>query len=210
MLINRSTTVALSCPACGRLEMESINIFELAAAETKHLNCSCGAVKASIKQISKLKLKLNYFCLHCDRSHSIVISKQKFWYNNQLFSLSCQETGLNPGFFGPTDLLNKEMKKEKQDLELMAAELGFDDFKNPDIMLKVVDIIHDLAAENNLDCQCGSNDVNIELFFDKIQLICNQCSSYLNLKAENKNDLKNLKKLDSIQLHSVQGKSNNF
>ena len=209
MLINLSTTIALSCPACGRLEREKINIFELPVGELKQLSCSCGAEKASIKRKENSYLELNYFCLHCNTAHKVVISPQKFWYSKNLNPLSCKETGLNPGFFGPSELVDDELRQEKQDLELMAAELGFDDFKNPDIMLQALDILHDIAAEGELSCECGSDDINIELFSDKIQLICNHCSAHLNIQAVNKADLKNLRQLNKVQLQSVQGKNKN-
>ncbi|RCW60906.1 MULTISPECIES: hypothetical protein [Halanaerobium] len=210
MLINLSTTIALSCPACGRLEKEKVNIFELPAGELKQLSCSCGAEKAALMRKENSQLQINYFCLHCDKAHKVLVSAQDFWRSNHLQPLSCRDTGLNPGFFGPPALVNEEIKKEKQDLELMAAELGFDDFKNPEVMLQALDIIHDIAVEEALSCECGSDDINIELFSDRIQLICNNCGSRLNIAAVDKEDLKNLRQLNSVQLHSIQGKSNNF
>jgi len=210
MLINLSTTIALSCPACGRLEKEKVNIFELPVGELKQLSCSCGAEKAALLRKENSQVQINYFCLHCDKAHKEIFSAQDFWHSNYLQPLSCRDTGLNPGFFGPPVLVNDEIKKEKQDLELMAAELGFDDFKNPEIMLQALDIIHDIAAEGALSCECGSDDINIELFSDKIQLICNNCGSRLNIEAVEKEDLKNLRQLNSVQLHSIQGKPNNF
>ena len=77
-------------------------------------------------------------------------------------------------------------------------------------MLQALDVIHDIAAEGALNCDCGSDDINIELFSDKIQLICNKCGSHLNIDAVNKIDLKNLKQLNRVQLHTIQGKPNNF
>lgn len=210
MLINFSSTIALSCPACGRLEREEVNIFELPVAELKQLSCSCGAEKASLKRKENSNIEINYFCLHCDTAHKAVISAQEFWRSKSLKPLSCKETGLNPGFYGPPQLVDNELKQERQDLELMAAELGFDDFKNPDIMLQALDFIHDIAAEDALNCECGSDDINIELFSDKIQLICNDCGSHLNIKAVNKADLQNLRQLNKVQLHTIQGKPNNF
>lgn len=210
MLINISTTIALSCPACGRLEKEEINIFELPVGELKQLSCSCGAEKAALMRKENSQIQLDYFCLHCDKAHKVLVSAQKFWHSNKLHSLSCRETGLNPGFFGQPELVDQEIINEKQDLELMAAELGFDDFKNPDIMLQALDIIHDIAAEGALSCECGSDDINIELYSDKIQLICNNCGSHLNIAAVQKDDLKSLRQLNRVQLHSIQGKPNNF
>lgn len=210
MLIKFATTTALSCPACGRLEREEVNIFELPVGQIKKLSCSCGAEKASLKRKENSKIEINYFCLHCNKAHRILISSQNFWHAETLTPLPCPETGLNPGFFGPSELLNSAVEKEKEELELMAAELGFDDFKNPDLMLQTLDIIHDFAADQALYCECGSDDINVELFSDKIQLSCNRCGAYLNIAAVDKIDLKNLKELNKVQLQSFQGRPNNF
>ena len=210
MLIKISTTIALSCPACGRLEREEINIFELPVGKLKQLSCSCGAEKASIKKTDNSRVQINYFCLHCNKAHKINVSAHKFWHSKKLIPLSCRETGLNPGFFGKSTLVNEEIIKEKQDLELMAAELGFDDFKNPDVMLQALDFIHDIAEEGALSCECSSDNINIELFSDKIQLICNDCGALLNIAAVNKSDLQKLRQLNKVCIHSIQGKPNNF
>lgn len=210
MLINLLTKIALSCPACGRLETEKINIFELPVGKLKKISCSCGAEKAAIKKKNDSQLQINYFCLHCNKAHKLLVSAHKFWHSKKIIPLSCRETGLNPGFFGPAALVDQEIQNEEKDLKLMAAELGFDDFKNPDIMLKALDFIHDIAAAGDLSCKCGSNNINIELFFDKIQLICNHCGSRLNIAVVNQYDLKYLRQFNKVQLHSVQGKPNNF
>lgn len=210
MLIKLSTTIALSCPACGRLERDEINIFELPTAKLKKLSCSCGAEKASIMRKKNSRIQINYFCLHCNKAHKINVSAQKFWYSKKLTPLSCRETGLNPGFFGRSALVNEEIKKEKQDLELIAAELGFDDFKNPDIMLQALDFIDDIAEEGALSCECGSDNIKIELFSDKIQIICDNCGARLDIEAVSDRDLKELRQLDEVRIHSIQGKPNNF
>lgn len=210
MLINLLTKVALSCPACGRLEKEEINIFELPVGKLKKISCSCGAEKAAIKRKTKSQLQLSYFCLHCNKAHKLLISAHNFWHSQKIIPLSCRETGLNPGFFGPAALVDQAIQNEEQDLKLMAEELGFDDFENPEIMLKALDFIHDIAAAGQLNCKCGSDHINIELFSDKIQLICNHCGSRLNIAVVNQSDLNYLQQFNQVQLHSVQGKPNNF
>jgi len=89
----------------------------------------------------------------------------------------------------------------------MAEELGFDDFKNPEIMLQALDIIDDLALKGSINCECGSEDINVELFSDRIQLICNNCSTHLNISASDNYDLKKLRHLNSVKLHNIQGES---
>lgn len=209
MVINLSTTVALSCPACGRLERDKINIFELPVGELKQIRCSCGAEKGSLKRKENSYIEINYFCLNCNKAHRMYISPEKFWQSEGVNTLSCKDEGLNPGYFGPPEKVDRELKREKEELDLMAQELGFDDFENPEIMLESLAYLDDLAATGSFRCECGSHDINIELFSDKIILICNQCSTHLNIPAAQESDLKKIRQLNSVELHSIQGESKN-
>jgi hypothetical protein len=209
MVIKFSTAVALSCPACGRLEKDVVNIFELPLGELKQLRCSCGAEKASLLRKENAYIEIYYFCLNCNQAHKMVISPEKFWHSQNLNPLPCKEEGLNPGYFGPPEKVSREIRKEKEELNLMAEELGFDDFKNPEIMLQALDIIDDLAFKGSISCECGSEDINIEIFSERIQLICNNCSSHLDISASNNYDLEKLRHLNSVKLHNVQGKTKN-
>lgn len=82
----------------------------------------------------------------------------------------------------------------------MANDLGFDEFVNPEIMLEVLDYLDDIAASGRLYCDCGSHNINIELFliglnFPVITVML------LNRSRLQKDDLEAVKKLDEIKVN---------
>ena len=83
----------------------------------------------------------------------------------------------------------------------MANDLGFDEFVNPEIMLEVLDYLDDIAASGRLYCDCGSHNINIELFSDRLELSCNNCYAFKQIPAAKKDDLEAVKKLDEIKVN---------
>ncbi|MGM0602156.1 MAG: hypothetical protein ACQESS_02450 [Bacillota bacterium] len=210
MLLELSTTIAVSCPACGRLGTDEINIFQLSGGTVHQLKCSsCGAKKASIRRTKKGYIQIDYFCLLCNRAHKKIVSPKKFWHSDRITPLLCEETGLNLGYFGSTEMIKSELQRQKEELDMMADELGFEDFVNPELMLEVLDYLHDIAAEGRLNCECGSHDINIELFNDRIELSCNNCGAHIDISVKTRDDLTELKKEGRVHLHSIQGKPHN-
>lgn len=200
MVLELSTAFAMRCPVCGRLEVDQINIFQLSGNRKHTIYCECGSEKAIISRKGSSYLVMDYYCIICDYKHSIVIPKEKFWTKNHLNILGCLETDLSLGYYGPYKLIKEELESQQRDLASLADELGFDDFIDPELMLEVLDYLHDSAANSNLYCECGSHDINIELFSDKVELTCNNCQASLIIPAAYREDLVRLKMSDEIVL----------
>lgn len=91
----------------------------------------------------------------------------------------------------------------------MANDLGFDDFADPELMLAILDYLHDIAANGSLFCQCGSHDINVDLFSDQIRLICNNCGAARIVSAKKSKDLDYLKQKGELMLNIPAGTGNN-
>jgi len=200
MLLEYSTAFALRCPTCGRLDTDKVHIFDLSGNKKHDIFCECGTKKASITRMDARHIKLDYYCIICEEEHSVIITASDFWSKNHLNTLVCTNTNLNLGYYGPHSLLKKELRKQQEELDSMANDLGFDDFVDPELMLEVLDYLHDAAAAGKLVCECGSHNINIELFSDSLELSCNNCGAKLSISASSENDLKKLRMSDEIVL----------
>lgn len=209
MVIELSTAFAMRCPTCGQLETHQLNIFHLSGDKSHDIYCECGSKKASISKKGTKYIQIRYYCIICDHDHSITVPKEVFWTKNHLSPLVCLDTDLNLGYFGSYSLIKKEIDRQQEELDSMANELGFEEFVDPEIMLGTLDYLHDIAALGGLLCECGSHDINIDLYSDRIQLGCNKCNSNLLIPASSKKDLEKLKKLDEVIIRSGQEKFKN-
>ncbi|MFW5981942.1 MAG: hypothetical protein ACOCQO_01895 [Halanaerobiaceae bacterium] len=211
MVLELSIAFAMRCPTCGRLdEVNQLNIFQLSGDQKVAFDCECGARKATITRKGSAYIALDYYCIICDDFHNVVVPQKVFWSKNKLNSLICLDTDLNLAYFGAYNLVNKELKRQQQELNSMANDLGFDEFVDPEIMLSILDYLHDIAALNSLYCECGNHNINIELFSDKVELSCNNCNTIRSIPASKKSDLDNIKKLDEIVLYFSTSRSKNF
>jgi Zn finger protein HypA/HybF involved in hydrogenase expression len=210
MVIELSTAFAMRCPTCGRLDIDQLNIFQFSGSGARDIYCECGTRKASIQKKGTSYISIRYYCIICDSEHNCILPKRVFWSRKQLNSLACLDTDLNLGYFGSYRLIKKELDRQQEELNSMANELGFDEFVNPEIMLEVLDYLHDIAADGGLYCECGSHDINIELYSDKLELSCNKCHSIRQILASKQDDLDNLKKTDEVIIKLATGRSKNF
>lgn len=210
MLLEQSTSFAMRCAECGRLEVNKINIFQLSGKQEVSLKCECGTHKATISSKGSRYITINYFCIICDREHTAIFPKSVFWSKKHLNSIRCLETDLNLGYFGSYKLISEELERQQEELNSMADDLGFDEFVNPEVMLEILDYLHDIAAKGGLYCECGNHNINIELSSDKLEIFCNNCYASRQIPASKRADLDAIKKLDEIIVNFSTGRSRNF
>ncbi|MGM0414097.1 MAG: hypothetical protein ACQEQP_02810 [Bacillota bacterium] len=199
MLIDKNIAMAVRCSKCGLLDIHQLNIFHLSGHKIVPLKCECGHQKISLFR-EKDEINLRPYCLVCGKRHDLKVDHKKFWTKSTVRSLNCPRTGLNLGYYGPYYILQSKIDRQQKELELLAAGLGFDDFQDPEIMLSALDLLHDLAAEGNLNCECGSKDIGIDLSEDEIHLDCLRCPGSLNITAVNLADLKFLENSKELVL----------
>lgn len=200
MVLEKSTALAMRCPTCGRLEIEQLNIFQLSGGNSHDIYCECGSKKMSITKKGTDHINLDYYCIICDHEHSTLIPAQEFWSKNKVSSILCLETKLNLGYFGPYKLIKEKVRKQQKELDSMANDLGFEDFADPELMLAILDYLHDIAAQGNLFCECGSHDINVDLNSDEIKLSCNNCGATKKIPAQNRQELDYLKQKGELML----------
>ena len=200
MVINRFTTIAVRCLDCGPFTVEKINIFFLSGTDEYQVRCSCGHKKARISRSEGRKIEIYYYCPVCNREHRQLIPGTRFWSNADEYPLVCRVTGLNLGYYGQHQLIKKRELEEKKEMESLVSEFGSDDFSNPEVILEVLDYLHDLAAQGALRCECGSVDINISLCNDKLKLLCGDCTNFIIVPASSREELNDLKTLPELEL----------
>ena len=200
MIFEKSTTFAIRCSDCGYIDLEQINIFQLSGRQSHDIICECGNKKASIKRKNSKEILINYYCLVCDCEHQLTILGKSFWSTKREYLLYCDKTDLNLGYFGDYKLIKEKISRQKKEMDALASELGFEDFSNPEIMLEILDYLHDLADKGNLGCDCGSFDININLSSDNLKLFCGCCANFVIIPASGRDHLRELKNFEELFL----------
>ncbi|MGD0152794.1 MAG: hypothetical protein ABSC17_03370 [Thermacetogeniaceae bacterium] len=200
MLVTTTTALALRCPECGKIKYHSLSLFSFSAQKTLRLSCACGT---PLLLISTRDRKVFYFqveCLMCEGKHLLEFFLKEIW-SGQVLNLVCSETDLDIGFIGPRDQVKKCIANQERSLQEMADDLGYTDyFANPEIMYEILDCLHKIAEDGNLSCQCGNQQVEVEIFADRIELRCEGCGAFGVVHAETRQDVDAVKKIWEIVL----------
>ena len=199
MVIKLTTSITIRCSDCGKLNIDRINIFQLSGNRKFNVYCDCGSKKITLRK-TKGYLEVFYYCSVCDSEHRKVIPENKFWYLTTSKPLKCTRINLNLGYYGAHDLLAKMILQQKEELDSMANELGFENFSNPELILEVLDYLHDLASRGSLICKCGYQGIYLNIGSDRIQLSCNFCNYSVDIPVSSKEQLNNLKDLNELIL----------
>jgi hypothetical protein len=143
---------------------------------------------------------LQLSCLICEEIHHLKYTRAELWEKSTLI-LRCTETGQELGYIGSEASIEKIIRQKQDDLDSIFNNFGFDDyFTNPQIMMEILNHLHQVAEENHLFCSCGNNQIEIDVFPEKLELHCPVCQSLHIIYAETFEDLHMVKKASSISL----------
>ncbi len=200
MIVSTLRSLALRCPLCGKLELHQISLFELTGYSPVKVNCRCGFTKALVLTKNYKKISIQIPCLLCEEQHLFKYTCRDF-VEKPILILRCIETGQELGYVGTDETINRLMKQKQNDLESIFNNFGFDDyFTNPQVMMEVLNHMHQVADESNLFCSCGNSQIDMDVFPEKLELHCPVCRSLHVIYAETYEDLRVVKQARIITL----------
>ncbi len=201
MLIATERTLALRCPVCGRLEFHKVSWFDFSGRSSLRIQCKCGFNKAILHTKNLQTYLLQMSCLVCEEVHILRFAKKEFW-NDLLIPLQCPDTDQELGYIGSAAEIEKVVNDKRDNADSIFNNLGFDDyFSNPQVMFETLNHLHQLAEESQLFCRCGNDQIEIDVFPEKLELRCPNCQSLHIIYAETIDDLKIVKKAKLIALN---------
>lgn len=202
MLINTQTTLALRCPHCGKLDFYALSRFSCSGGSIAKVNCECGAGLLSVCQKGKGIFRLQVDCVMCETKHVLSYKSVELW-NSEVLTIKCESTGVDIGFIGNKDAVLKSVKRVDRSLREIAEELGYDKyFVNADIMYQVLDLLRKMTDEGRMSCGCGSGHVELEVYPDRVELLCPQCDAVGIIFAETVKDLQWVHDMSQVHLEA--------
>jgi len=193
MLVNTDVTIAYKCYCCGTYEFHNISAFRLPdKGKEIQLKCRCGKYSATVSESRSAIYTIYAGCMACGREHTHRISR-KDMLGNSLSIFNCPETGIQHCFVGNDHEVRKKIDEIEKELDEMVDMLGYESyFKNTQVAFDSLNKIHDIAEKGNLYCRCGSRDIELVLFTEKILLKCRRCGRSIEIKTGSNEDLKHL------------------
>ncbi|MGE5528408.1 MAG: hypothetical protein ACM3X6_04610 [Patescibacteria group bacterium] len=200
LLLSTSRTVALRCPLCGRFQIHTFSLFSFVRGRPLAITCGCGFNKMTISAAAHKNYRIQLACLACTGTHPVYLRRGELW-GDALHRFHCPEVGAEVGYLGPEQTVRRVAAEERDRLDSIANDLGFDDFFiHPEIMLGTLAHLHFLAGSKNLGCQCGNQEIEVDVFPDKLELRCMSCDSLLIVYAETPEDLAAVRRMPGITM----------
>lgn len=200
MLVYTQRSLALRCPLCGRLEFHQLSLFNFSGGSIVKITCKCGFNKLTLSTKNYKEFLLQISCLLCDDLHLLKFSYRELW-EKPLVILRCSDTGQELGYLGNQDALEKVILRKQNDVDSIINNFGFDDyFTNPQVMFEVLNHLHQIAEDDHLYCMCGNNNIEIDVFPEKLELRCPVCQSLHIIYAETVDDLRVVKQARIIAM----------
>lgn len=196
MLTDGCKSLIIKCHLCNRLKEYEFNLFNIMKYDKIEYECSCGEViNIVVEKDSLLKGKAISFKLR-DISfryplHTIIRKDDIFhtFGDSSVFFLGDREVGRKR---------LKELGMEVDDILCEGSKSAV--FINFDIITKALVKLFDLEKKGKIKCDCGNDNIKIELFSDRIELECLSCHSIKLVYAETEEDLKVILDKDMISL----------
>lgn len=200
MIISTQKTLALRCPTCGKMDFYALSRFNIGSKKPARILCQCGTCLMSISRKGKDVLYLYVDCVMCEGKHILTCKSSEIW-QDKLYTITCEETRMEIGFIGSKDTVMKSVMRTERSIREMAEELGYEKyFNNADIMYQILDLLKAMSGEGRMSCSCGSSQLEVEVYPDRIELNCPICDSVGVIFAETIKDLEWLRRVEGISL----------
>ncbi|MDK2811277.1 MAG: hypothetical protein PWR27_1986 [Petroclostridium sp.] len=200
MIVNWLNTIAYKCPVCGLIEFNYISIFDFSGKKEYTIECNCGQSFVKIVTRDNREYTIIIPCIACNKVHSYVVNYKALW-TKEIINFKCSKTKIELCFIGNDDAVRQALDRYEMQMDKLMNDIGYDNyFINSTVMLHTIDKVHDIAEEGNLFCQCGNYDIELQIHYDRIELMCSKCFTYEVIKACTNQDLKQTLKRDSIIL----------
>lgn len=180
MVFSSERTAALYCPACERVQFHGFSVFELNNQEHP-FQCECGFTQGQIERRGR-RYEIRLLSPSGDRVRLLYGLNQMFAASVlNLYSPTGDEV---LGFVGHAD--DVEQTVAAWDTQ----NLDEDEFQVPDIMYEILASLQSLAGTQGIRCECANPSVGIDVYPDKVELVCSHCGSAVLMKATTAGDLK--------------------
>lgn len=202
MVINATSTFALYCQRCSKIQMHDISHFSI-NKKVRELKCSCNHIQAKISRLGSRQLLLSIPCVVCQSTHHIYIELKKLLHT-KLDKVYCCKDNFELGYLGDRKAINETLADQKRECENLIRETDstyFEEYPGKHhIILDVLNKVHDIAELGGVYCRCGSEKVEADIVADCIVLECLQCGGYYVMSAQTEQDVVHAQSLTSIEL----------
>jgi uncharacterized Zn-finger protein len=173
VIVETERTLALLCPACQGTQFHEFSIFGI-GHKPYPLQCRCGFAHGQVQRTGS-RYTINAFSLTGE--HVCLAFPAKEFLRAPLVVLIEPTFGDNIGFLGRGRDVQEAVANSDALSQSSGDALDVEDFENPDVMYAVLARLQQLAGEGKITCRCDHPSVGIDIYPEKVELVCSFCGS---------------------------------
>lgn len=195
MPIKTDTAFGFQCPVCGNVQQYNINAFAISAGNGDIFCSSCKIRYANIAKSTNYSVTAG--CIDCGEPHTFKVKSSEFW-QPQLKTFVCQMSGEVCFFIGGAKQVQDAMNSDFFAEDYEEKPLGIDELSED--FEEIMDHLDLLMQNGAVSCKCGGRQLAMDILWDKIVLICEDCGRSIELPIGTSEDINKLKKIKSIKI----------
>lgn len=210
MISDLKTSILYKCPVCGKTQVFNLGIFSFSGNKAVVFGCKCKKSYISVQVGKNHKYILSSPCIACNEFHRFEINAKVFW-NSKIICFDCPAIETDLFFAGDVNEIKKECSGYEEETDLIMHQLGYDvlNEENP-FVYGVFEHLENLKSRGRLKCACKSSDIKLQMFYDRVELLCTSCLSKTVISGECADDLKRIKKLDMLEINRNENSQKNI
>ena len=176
MLVNLKKMVAYICPVCSNISSKYVSVFNFSGRDKLNLICPTHGCHENCVTINKKndKYKIIVECPLCGGTHNYAISQDGFWHK-KLMTYKCPAAGIDIFFIGDRYEVEKTLDESSDIYSDIIDEFEFEEDAAFSILFSIIEQLHKLRDTNDIECMCGSSNIDINVVNGNIILSCNKC-----------------------------------
>lgn len=198
MILHSERTIALTCPACQMIQEHTFSLFAI-SEQPLHLLCRCGFSQGHLRR-QKKHFELDVLGIEGDRVR-IPFSKNEF-LARRLVNIKTGASERKLGYLGNPQAVQAAVLDETT-----SFSLDFGDFSDPIIMEEVLKLLQDLAEQDKIRCECEHSSIGIDVYSDRVELVCSYCGSMVQIDASTKRHQERLSRITEIVMEPCTSQS---
>ena len=189
------------CPRCAKLEIRQVSIFEFSGRQTITISVHVDTRK---HRYTLFAIGLLYTNALLSVQHGPCGTPRLLIFEKSCLRVPVRvSSGVDASYLCDPDEVSNviESLDALVPIEFLAVDDTRDDFfVSPRVMGEVLSRIRILEDRGDVYCQCGNDELKIEVFGDRVELSCQDCGSLCIVYAENAEDLDVVRDIDCILL----------
>lgn len=191
MIVKTERMIAITCPACQEIQEHEFSLFAL-SNHPFQLLCHCGFSQGHLFKRNKF-YELDMLGLEGNRVRKSFATND--FVSKPLINILAGFNTRSLGYLGTSEAVQEAVLAESFGVPVESGN-----YFNPEIMRQILDLLQGLAQQDKICCECENSSIGIDVYSERVELVCSFCGSMVQIGASTKEHYERLEQVREIRM----------